>query len=369
MIKFCAISLILLTMTSFKHADDKFELSGKVIGDTTGIVVLTQIGKSRFDADTSLIVGGKFHISGYREYPEYFSLMTEKPNQSLFYPYRIFIAPGDKIEVELNAENNENSVVKGSVINDEFQLYRTIVDEYGEDQLDLLIAEYYKAAEINDTLRMKEIEHESDILYEELEKIRAQKAYEYIKANPKSFVSAYSLYDYRREFNVEQINELLSLLDKNLFNSKYIYNIVHADRNQPGTKASDFTLRDTQNKDIVFSKFSKDKVVLLEFWASWCVSCRRANPRLEEIYRKYKEQGFEILGISQDRDMQTLQKSIETDQITWTNLLDIKGNKSVKELYNTSSLPTNILIDKNGTVIARNIGLSDLESEIVKLLK
>jgi len=367
--KLCVIPLLLLSVTSCKHVDNKFELSGKIIGDTTGIVVLIQSGQSRFDADTSLIIGGKFHITGYREYPEVFSLMTEKPNQRMFNPISIFISPGDKIEIELNTENIEKSVLKGSLINDEFQIYRNMVEEYGNDQIDLLEAAYNRAAEINDTLKMKEIEIQENILYKELEKIRTQKAYEYIKANPKSFVSAYSLYDYRKTLNVEQIEELLSLLDNNLYNSKYIYNIVNADRNQPGTKAADFMLKDAQNKEIVFSKFSKDKVVLLDFWASWCVPCRAANPKLEKIYQQFKDEGFEIVGISQDSDIQTLQKSIEIDQITWTNLLDIKGNRAVKELYNISSLPANILIDKNGTVIARNVGLSDLESEIIKLLK
>ena len=287
----------------------------------------------------------------------------------MFNPISIFISPDDKIEIELNTENIEKSVLKGSLINDEFQIYRNMVEEYGNDQIDLLEAAYNRAAEINDTLKMKEIEIQENILYKELEKIRTQKAYEYIKANPKSFVSAYSLYDYRKTLNVEQIEELLSLLDNNLYNSKYIYNIVNADRNQPGTKAADFMLKDAQNKEIVFSKFSKDKVVLLDFWASWCVPCRAANPKLEKIYQQFKDEGFEIVGISQDSDIQTLQKSIEIDQITWTNLLDIKGNRAVKELYNISSLPANILIDKNGTVIARNVGLSDLESEIIKLLK
>ena len=367
--KFCVTSLFLLSVTGCKHVDNKFELSGIIIGDTTGVVVLIQSGQSRFDADTSLIIGGKFHITGHREYPEVFSLMTEKSNQRMFSPIRIFISPGDKIEIELNTENTEKSVVKGSLINDEFQVYRNMVEEYGNDQIDLLEAAYNRAAEIKDTLKMKEIEVQENILYEELEKVRTQKAYEYIKANPKSFVSAYSLYDYRKTLNVEQIDELLSLLDKNLYKSKYIYNIVNADRNQPGTKAADFTLKDTQNKEIVFSKFSKDKVVLLDFWASWCGPCRAANPKLEKIYQQYKDEGFEILGISQDRDIQTLQKSIEIDQITWVNLLDIKGDKSVSNLYNRTSLPANILIDRNGIVIARNVGLSDLESEIVKLLE
>ena len=366
--KLCILSLVLLAVTSFKQIDNKFEISGKIIGDTTGIVVLSQIGQNRFDADTSLVVDGKFNITGNREYPEAFSLMTEKPNQRLFIPLSIFISPGDIIEIELNTENIEKSVVKGSFLNDEFQRYLNGVEIYRNAQVDQLNAEYEKAKETNETLRMNELKIQIDTIFAELRKIRTQKVYEYIKANPKSFVSAYSLYNNRENLSTQQIDELLNLLDKNLYNSKYIYNIVNADRNQPGTKASDFMLKDAQNNEVVFSSFAKDKVVLMDFWASWCGPCRVANPILEKIYQQYKDKGFEILGISQDRDIQTLQESIEKDRITWINLLDTIGNKSVKELYNISSLPANLLIDKNGTIVARNVGLSDME-EIVKLLE
>jgi len=361
--------LLLIGWTGCKRVDNRFELSGNVIGDTDGIVVLIQVGQFKFDAETSPILDGKFHITGSLEYPEVFSLMTENPDQSIFRPITIFIAPNDKIEIEINTENIEKSVMKGSFVNDEFQRYLNTVDKYGDDQLDLWYAELKKAKETNDTFRIKELENQGDVLYAELKRIRAQKAYEYIKANPKSFVSAYSLYRYSEELDVKQIDELLNMLDKNLYNSKYINNIVNADRNQLGMKASDFTLKDIQDNEIVFSRFSKDKIILLEFGASWCGPCRKNNPILEEIYQQYKDKGFEILGISQDRDMQTLQKSIETDQITWTNLLDVKGNKAVKDLYNTSSLPAYILIDRNGIVVARNVSISDIENEIVKLLR
>ena len=365
--KLCIIALILLT--GCKQVDNKFELSGNVIGDTDGIVVLIQVGQSRFDAETSPILDGKFHITGSLEYPEKFSLMTEKPDQRMFSPITIFIAPNDNIEIELNTENIEKSVIKGSLVNDEFQRYFNAVDGYVDDQVNQWIAEYKKAEEINDTLRMNELEIQESVLYDEIKKIRAKRAYEYIKTNPKSFVSAYSLYEYRETLDAKQIDELLGLLDKSLHNSRYIYNIVNADRNQPGIKASDFTLKDLQNNEIVFSKFSKDKVILLDFWASWCSPCRKSIPTLEKIYQQYKDRGFEILGISQDRDMQTLQKTIETDQISWTNLLDVKGINAVTHLYNCSSLPSNILIDRHGIVVARNVNLSDIENEIVKLLR
>lgn len=155
--KLYIIALILLT--GCKQVDNKFELSGTVIGDTDAIVVLIQAGQSRFDAETSPIIDGKFHITRSLEYPEEFSLMTEKSDQSIFNPLSIFIAPNDKIGIELNTKDIEKSIVKGSLVHDEFQQYLKIVDRYVEDLLDQLRDEYYTAEAINDTLKMREIEN------------------------------------------------------------------------------------------------------------------------------------------------------------------------------------------------------------------
>ncbi len=215
---------------------------------------------------------------------------------------------------------------------------------------------------------MKEIDSRVEALFTEVDRDRVQKVYEYVKANPASFVSAYALYDNRNRLSTAQLEELTGVLDERLHVSKYVYGVVSGDRNQTGKRADDFTLKDTRGRDVVFSEFSKGKVVLLEFWASWCAPCRAANPKLEEIYRKYKERGFEILGISEDNDMEVLRQSIEKDGITFTNLLDVAGNDAVDYIYNLQKMPTNVLIDRNGMVVAREIKLAELENEILKLL-
>ena len=177
--KLCIFFIITITILGgCKRIDHKFELSGNIIGDTTGIVVLTQVGQSRLAAETSPIIGGKFHIIGNLDYPEEFSLMTEKPNQRQFRPIRIFIAPNDKIEIELNTEDIKKSVIKGSFVNDEFQRYLNLLKTDGDDQLDLLGAEFIKAVEIKDTFRINELRVQGDVLNNELNKIRTQRAYE-----------------------------------------------------------------------------------------------------------------------------------------------------------------------------------------------
>jgi thiol-disulfide isomerase/thioredoxin len=360
---------VAVVMTGCKPSDGTFELSGRIVGDTTGVVVLIQEGQSRFDALTSPITEGRFHVDGNPlKSPEVFSLIVEKPGQSIWDPSPIFISPGDRIEVDLDPEDFDKSVVRGARLNDEFVKYRRTIKYYGEEELDRLKEERKKASAANDTVALNDIDVRGRALFAELDQAKAGRAYEYIKANHSSFVAAYALYDNRQRLSAAQTDELVGLLDEGLHGSKYVYGVVNKDRNQPGKRADDFTLKDSRGNEVVFSEFARGRVVLLEFWASWCAPCRAANPKLEEIYQKYRGRGFEIVGISQDRDMQTLRQSIEKDGVTFTNLLDVNGYDAVDKLYNTGMLPANVLIDKNGIVVAREINLSELENGIEKLL-
>lgn len=114
----------------------------------------------------------------------------------------------------------------------------------------------------------------------------------------------------------------------------------------------------------------KGKVVLLDFWASWCMPCRAANKKLVKIYDKYKTQGFEIYSVSVDDEKRDWVKAIEKDKISWLQVNDPKswGAQSAVN-WDISVLPSTFLINKNGDVVAIDPEEKKLESAIRNLLQ
>ncbi|MFT5997816.1 MAG: peroxiredoxin [Neolewinella sp.] len=115
-------------------------------------------------------------------------------------------------------------------------------------------------------------------------------------------------------------------------------------------------------------KSLRGKVVLLDFWASWCGPCRRENPNVVKLYNKYKEKGFEILGVSLDKTKDRWVKAIADDKLTWLHISDLKGWQSeYGRLYGVSSIPQTVLLDEEGKIIARNLRGAALEQKLADI--
>jgi thiol-disulfide isomerase/thioredoxin len=129
-------------------------------------------------------------------------------------------------------------------------------------------------------------------------------------------------------------------------------------------KVPEITLKDTTGKTVKLSSL-KGKVVLIDFWASWCGPCRRANKHLKELYSKYKDKGLEILSISVDESQRNWKKAIKEDKTSWLHVLD---DKNYANTWGIQYIPTTFLIDKQGNFASVNPDISDLDKLIKKLL-
>lgn len=134
-----------------------------------------------------------------------------------------------------------------------------------------------------------------------------------------------------------------------------------------GGVAPDFTQNTPEGEPFSLSSL-RGKVVLVDFWASWCGPCRQENPNVVRLYDKYKSKGFDILGVSLDRDMTRWVQAIEKDGLQWHHISDLKGwQNEVAQLYNVTSIPHTILLDKEGRILARNLRGQALEKKLAEL--
>jgi len=139
-----------------------------------------------------------------------------------------------------------------------------------------------------------------------------------------------------------------------------------------GGSAPDFSLSDLSGKEYRLSDL-RGKVVLLEFWATWCPPCRESIPAMNELYKKYNEKGLLLLGISVDKGQniaEDLLSFVREYSISYPVLLD---TKNINNIYGIYSIPTTVLIDKEGKIVLKNIGFSPeiegrLSAEIERLL-
>ena len=132
--------------------------------------------------------------------------------------------------------------------------------------------------------------------------------------------------------------------------------------------APEISLPDAKDNAINLSSL-KGKVVLIDFWASWCGPCRAAIPNVIKLYDKYKANGFEVFGVSIDSKKTDWLKAIVNDKIKYTQVMDKDGwNSAVAEKYGVYSIPSTFLLDKTGKVVAVDLDGEELEKKVKDLL-
>ncbi|NOY22249.1 MAG: AhpC/TSA family protein [Acidobacteria bacterium] len=195
---------------------------------------------------------------------------------------------------------------------------------------------------------------------------------EFVKSHPDNIVSAYILSVYSTTWGKEKTSELFKNFPEKLKETEYGKNIsdyIRLNRNpKVGDRFVDFEMKDSTGKLRKISEF-KGKLLLLEFWASGCGPCRANNPGLVRTYQKYSPFGFEIVGVSLDKNRKNWLEAVRKDRLTWLQLNDLKGfSNKAGLIYGILGIPDNFLIDKNGIIIGRNLRGEKLTEKLSELL-
>lgn len=198
---------------------------------------------------------------------------------------------------------------------------------------------------------------------------------EYVKNNSESSLSPYLVYKYKWAFNLGELKKLSTLFSENNnlgYKGKLIEYIELLERTDVGKDYIDFTLNNTEGLAVTISEIIKNnKLVMIDFWASWCPDCRVENPNIVDVYNDFKDKGLEIVSVSLDTDKDAWLKGIKEDNLYWENhLSDLKGWNCVPASeYGVAFIPQNVLINNEGKIVAKNLNGEELKAFVSRYLR
>ena len=137
-----------------------------------------------------------------------------------------------------------------------------------------------------------------------------------------------------------------------------------------GNKVADFVQYDPQGNPVKFSEvYSKNKLTMVDFWASWCGPCRAFNPTLVKIYEKFHDKGFEVLGISYDTNKDAWRKCLEVEKLPWVQVSDKAGEENyTSKTFYINTIPQNLFVDQNGVLVGYKVNRNEIEKFIEEQL-
>jgi peroxiredoxin len=169
---------------------------------------------------------------------------------------------------------------------------------------------------------------------------------------------------YLNEFS----NKISAQLPDNDLAKEFVAKVKGETALSMGNKAPEFSLKTAKGEKISLNDV-KGKVVLLDFWASWCRPCRIENPNVVRLYNQYKDKGFTVFSVSLDNNLEKWVNAIQQDGLTWpyhgSNLLGWQC--PVAQQYKVNSIPNTFLLDKNGNIIGKNLRGVELENKLKEL--
>ncbi|MCF6348123.1 MAG: AhpC/TSA family protein [Flavobacteriaceae bacterium] len=334
---FKILLFIFLSSCNKKNLEKKFVLKGVLKGEIPEYIYL-HYGEIK---DTARIENGQFQFKGTVDGPIRSNLVI--PNHSTMVDDNFYL---------------ENSVIKMEV-----SVEKKKIKSYEINFIKIDTIQGSKTEIIKNDFKMFEKAHKGDLdwnskLFKKLEAI--------LTKYPKNRYSADLFQNQIKKniFSKGQVRTLFSKIDTLIISRRQLEDIRRILDPQRilevGDNLYDFSLPGVNNK-LIDTKNFRGKVLLIEFWAYWCVPCRKITPELLEVYDEFRNSNFEILGVSLDHDKQKWKQAILKDKITWGNVVAIEAFESKVAIdYGIYSLPNNYLLDKNGTIVAKNISVDDL---------
>lgn len=258
----------------------------------------------------------------------------------------------------------EQWVVKGCATMDDYNAYRQELLPMEESMM-ALFQESQEAYMSGDTVKSGELYAQVEAAMEEYQDYRL----DYIKTHADSYMAHYMLLQGVEEFGYEKVKEVAgSLAPESMYSKRINEYLAENAKVEVGAPFIDFTLKTAEGEEVnLETVINSNRVVLVDFWASWCGPCRGENPFVKAAYEKYHADGFEIIGVSVDQDEEAWLKAVADDGMTWIQVRDV-DNTASKD-YMIQYIPSNFLYDGNGVMIAKGLRGEALEAKLAEVLQ
>jgi peroxiredoxin len=358
-----AILVLVTTVFACQTAKDEYSIKGTIAGVETGKVYLQKVvGGQPENIDTADVVGGKFTFKGKMTMPD---MRLLRLNDNDYFAQ--FFLDNASISIEANKDSLRNTKIAGSPTQDVFQIYVTEMEKLNKE-VTALQGKYQNAMSSGNTNEAEK----AKIDYQAMMDNNLVYTKNFVKEHPKSIVSAYiTIAQLAAQVGAAELDSIVSKFPTEISTSEYVVKLKELVEEQKKTEigvlAPDFTLNSPEGKPLQLSSL-RGKIVLIDFWASWCKPCRQENPNVVKLYQKYHSKGFEILGVSLDRAQEEWVKAIQEDQLSWLHVFDDQQlPTSAARLYSVVSIPQTYLLDQEGKIIAKGLRGEELSKKLAEL--
>ena len=362
----CALAIMLCVAAC---QNGGYKVTGTVVGAEEGDTVVLANIKGMFNVDTlqtAVIKNGKFSFTGQQDTAAMRYVIWKSTTNPDLTVAAQFALENANITLRIDSAENTITEISGTPANEALtELSRS--DQMLEKQAETIFAV------LNDTTATAEAKTEAENKLNDLQEQMITIYTDFIKANVNNIAGTTYLSHYASMMKDNDVIEILANIPEALETEgikklREVYDVKA--ETAIGKPFKDIKANTPEGGELAVSDVAKNaKVLMIDFWASWCGPCRQEMPNVKAAYEKFHAQGFDIIGVSLDSDAEAWKKAIADLGITWPQISDLKGWECAgAALYGVRSIPATVLI-KDGVIVDRDVRGSKIAEKVEELLK
>lgn len=341
----------------------QFIIEGEVKGGENLDIILDEIEVGGMSPLASTVANeqGYFRFEGVQKVPHLYQLRFPTGN------IHLMVSQGG-VFVTTEYPEVHNYIVQGSKESQQLKDMYHLLDAANQELKDI----NWRLQNEEDTRKLIALHDSLPEKYARIEREKTQMVKNFVASTQGSLVGLLAAMRINPEKNLKYLEEVLNEYEQRYPGHPYVEDL--RTKISPllltaiGKEAPEIVLENAEGKEVRLSDL-RGRMVLLDFWASWCQPCRKEHPQLKQLYEQYKNRGFEIYSVSLDDKREPWLQAVREDQIPWIQVSDLTGYESgVARLYNVNAIPKTYLIDQQGKIVAKDLRAEGLAQELKRYL-